>query len=440
MRKVAVSFILWYLRFFAKIQLLKLRPIVVGVGGASGKTSLANFIGIIANVRYKVLETKGKNSETGIPLSILRIKIEDYTYFEWAKAVVLAPLRVFFDWDRYDILVAEMGIDGPFEPQNMSYLLKIVKPKIGVLTNISFEHSVYFEKISKKKDVILNLTRDQEAMLPKSVPKDGYAILNLDDPYIKKMVEEEAIKASKITVSSSEKSADFYIEEVDASLKNFKVSFSFKAKKFQINIPNLLPLHFASSLVMAIAVGFSLGIDVSGSVKTIRKNFSIPPGRMSVFNGKKNTLIVDSSYNNGTIDPIIDILDLLKRVSGKRRKVGIIGDMRELGVVSKNLHEKLAKKILETTNLVFLIGPLMQKFVSPILQKNNHNFYSFNTFSEGRSLINQKIEKNDIILVKSSQNTLFLERVVEMLLKNPKDKKKLTRRGKFWDKIRSQTP
>jgi len=436
MKKVLIKFVLWYFRILAKIQLLKFRPVIVGVGGASGKTSLVRFVSLILAKKYKVLETGGKNSETGIPLSILRLKMKDYTLFEWAKTIFLATFRVIFDWERYKILVAEMGIDGPNEPKNMSYLLKILKPKIGILTNISFEHSVYFETISRNKDKILELTSKQEALLLKAVPKDGLVILNIDDPRIKEI---KGIAASKLTVSMSGVSADFFIEKIDATLKSFKVYFSFEAKKYQIKIPSLLPDHYACSFVMAVAVGKILGVGIDESIRILEEKFLLPSGRMSVFQGKKETLIIDSSYNNATIAPILDILDLLKRVSGKRRKVGIIGDMRELGVISKMYHEKLSKKILETTDLVFLVGPLMRKFVVPILLRNNHNFYNFDTFSESRRIINEKIKKRDVILVKSSQNTLFLERAVEMLLKNPKDIKKLARRGKFWDKMRSQT-
>ena len=44
-----------------------------------------------------------------------------------------------------------MGIDSPLEPKNMSYLLKIIKPEIGVLTNISYEHSAYFDPLINDK-------------------------------------------------------------------------------------------------------------------------------------------------------------------------------------------------------------------------------------------------------------------------------------------------
>ena len=155
----------------------------MGVGGASGKTSLSNFLYIIFSKKYSVRQSKGKNSETGIPLDILRLGIHGYTYQEWFKIMVLAPLKVLFDFKKYDVYIAEMGIDSPLEPKNMSYLLKIIKPKIGVLTNISFEHSVYFDPLTSEKDFsqrgenILQLTARQECLLLTSIDEDATAIL-----------------------------------------------------------------------------------------------------------------------------------------------------------------------------------------------------------------------------------------------------------------------
>lgn len=443
MRNFLVKLVLLYLRVLARIQLLKMKlffkekPVIIGVGGASGKSSLSRLLAIVLGTRYKVLETAGKNSETGIPLSILRIKLEDYSHFDWFKAFFLAFLRVLFDWEKYDILIVEMGIDGPFEPKNMAYLLKIVRPKIGVLTNISFEHSVYFEEFSKNRRKILDLTSNQEGLLLKSLPEEGFAVLNIDDPNINRL---KGLRAKKITVSAKDLASDFFIEKMDVNLKNSKVSFSFKSKKYEIRIPQPLPDHYAYSFVMIAAIASILGIEVKDSMWTLMRKFSLPPGRMSVFEGKNGTTIIDSSYNNATLSPVIDTLDLLRRTSGERRKVAVIGDMRELGVISREYHEAVAKMLLKTTDVVFLIGPLMRQFVAPILKRNKHKFYAFNTFSESKKIIKKYIDKDDVILVKGSQNTLFLERVVEMLLKNPKDKRKLARRGKFWDRIRLQTP
>jgi len=160
---------------------------------------------------------------------------------------------------------------------------------------------------------------------------------------------------------------------------------------------------------------------------------------MSIFRGIKNSILIDSSYNNATLAPIIDLLDFLKNLSEKKRKVAIIGDMRELGSMSEKLHKVVAKKIAETVDFAILIGPMMRDYVVPILKEKKANHVSFNTFSEAKDFILKNIKINDVILVKSSQNTLFLERVVQMLLADSKDEARLCRRGSFWDKRRQET-
>lgn len=443
MKKILVLFVLWYLRFFAKLQIKKIKPLIIGVGGASGKTSLSNFIHIILSKKYKVRQGKGKNSETGIPLDILKLNIKNYTNSEWIKLLILAPIRVLLDWEKFDVYIAEMGIDSPLEPKNMSYLLKIIKPQIGVLTNISFEHSVYFDPLVdkndffQKKEDILRLTAEQESLLLKSIDSTGVSVLNIDDENIAKVKDE--IKSQIITVSRKNKNADFYIENIKNFVNEFVLQFKYKNKCYTLKIANPLPEHLAYSFVLAIAIASANNIKIEDAIVALEKGFFLPPGRMSVFKGIKDSIIIDSSYNNATLSPILDLLSFVKEIGNQRRRIGVIGDMRELGVMSKSLHEEVAERILETLDVVILIGPLSSEYIAPILKKKDFLYYSFLNFTLAKKTILELIKPKDMILIKGSQNTLFLERVTEMLLLNPKDKDKLCRRGEHWDRIREKT-
>lgn len=435
--------VLWYLRILAKIQIKKINPLIIGAGGSSGKTSLSSLINLVLKTKYKTLYSEGKNSETGIPLGILGLKIKNYSLISWFKILILSFFKVFFNWKKYQVYIAEMGIDSPFEPKNMTYLLKIIRPKVGVLTNVSYEHSMNFDTLvegldeEEKRRKILDLTAREELLLLSRLPKGGTAILNIDD--IKINEKRDKIKANIITVSEKRKDADFYISEVVLEKSRFVLKFTANSKNYALRLECPLSAHFAKTICLAIATCFSLGIKVKDSIDQIERHFVLPPGRFSVFKGVKNTLVIDSSYNCG-IETMLDSLSFLSRISGKRRKVGILGDLRELGTISEFAHQKIAEKISETLDFAILIGPLMQKFATPILEGKNIPFKSFLTFSEAKYFILANLKSRDLILVKGSQNTLFLERAVEMLLKNPNDKDKLCRRGRFWDKKRQETP
>lgn len=428
--------VLFYLRVLAWLQLIKIKPLIIGIGGASGKSSLSRLIYLILSDKFKVLYSEGKNSETGIPLNILGISMKDYSALNWFRVIILSPLKVLFNWTGIDVYIAEMGIDSPKEPKNMSYLLKIIKPDIAVLTNVSFEHSQYFEDEANGEDLrakekeIFKLTSEQELLLLKSLNKEKTAILNLDDKVISDV--KDKLNCKKITVSKEK--SDFRICKVNCSLDGFEMEFEHFNKTYSLKLKQPLTGHFAYSIVLAIAVSCSLRIEIEDAISSIERKFSLPAGRMTVFAGVKNSTIIDSSYNSSSL-PLLDMLSFLKNCQAKR-KVAILGDMRELGILSKKFHEEAADKILNTANLAILIGPLMKEYAYPVLKKNNFKVECFDNFTKARAYIPDLIEEGDLILVKGSQNTLFLERVVEILLKNPKDTEKLCRRGQFWDKKR----
>lgn len=438
MNRILKNLFLWYLRTLARIQLKKTNPIIIGIGGASGKTSLTHLTALILSQKYRVKQSKGKNSETGIPLNILGLEVKSYNFVNWLKITILAPLKIIFNWEKLDVYVVEMGIDSPYPPKNMSYLLSFIKPKISVLTNIYIEHSQYFDSLSKKDNVkdrkneLISEIAEQEKLLITTLGEKDRAIINLDDPIIRNLL---PISLKTLTVSASDKGADFYISRIQNSENEFKVNFTFLKETYELNIKQPLPRYFAHEFIFAIAIAFSNEINIKDSINFIEKNFSLPPGRFTRFKGIKDTTIFDSSYNS-SLEAAVGALETISEIGKSKRKVGILGDMRELGSLSRIQHELLAKEILKNLDFVVLIGPLMNEFVVPVLEKEKFSFKAFNSFKEAKDNVLSLVKSRDLILVKGSQNTLFLERVVEKLLFNSKDSEKLARRGRYWDRVR----
>ncbi|MFR2197129.1 MAG: UDP-N-acetylmuramoyl-tripeptide--D-alanyl-D-alanine ligase [Clostridia bacterium] len=114
-----------------KIQKEKYNLKVVGVTGSVGKTSTKDIIANVLSKKYKVLKTEGNNNNhIGLPLTILRLQDEE-------------------------IAVIEMGMN---HLREISYLTKIAKPDIAVITNIGTSHIGNFgsrENILKAKLEIL---------------------------------------------------------------------------------------------------------------------------------------------------------------------------------------------------------------------------------------------------------------------------------------------
>ena len=141
-------------------------------------------------------------------------------------------------------------------------------------------------------------------------------------------------------------------------------------------------------------------------------------------------------------------LKMLQQIGDNKTKIAVLGDMRELGSQAKIEHEKVAEIAVKIADKIILIGPLMKEYSLPIVKRSKLPVEWFATAGEAANYLlegshpsnnhNQDaiLQGNEIILVKGSQNTIFLEIVVEALLKNKSDVVNLCRRGKFWDKKR----
>lgn len=445
MKQKFILLFLKYLRELAKLQLVKIRPTIVGVTGSTGKTSVRNAIAAILRDRFRVKVSVKANSETGLPLNILDLKPKDYSFLDWLLLGVLAPVKLITNWEGYDIYVAEMGIDRPQPPKNMGYLLTILRPTIGVFLNAAAVHSQYFDELVPKnildlyqrREKLADLIAAEKGKLIKSLPNSGTAVLNLDDPRVAKFVKQT--KARVITFATQE-SADLEASNVDVGISRFSMEVREGKDKKKLKINQILDEHYAQTFLAALAVGRAFAIPLSQGLRSLEKNFHLPRGRMSLIPGKKGTRILDSSYNASRVT-LISALKLLNKVS-PGRKLAVLGDMRELGEVSKLEHQSVARVAAQSADFIIAVGPQMRSWFVPELkkigfpEKRVRNF--LNPYNAAREA-QRTIRKGDTILVKGSQNLIFLEIVVKALMRNPEDAQKLLcRRGKFWETKRQE--
>ncbi len=440
MKKLLSRLFLTYLRVLAQIQLFKIRPKIIGVTGSAGKTSARNAIFTIINKHFDVKCSFKANSETGLPLNILGLKINDYSWQDWLRVALLTPWQVLFNWQQYEIYLAEMAIDSPFEPKNMGYLLKIFQPDIGVFLNAMPLHSALFDELITTTDP---KERSQEAAriislekgrMIAGLPANGTAILNADDVNVFRF--KDITRANVIAFGQNEQ-AQVKIVSTAVSLTGTEFTFTYHGQTSTITLEQyVLPKHYAYSLAAAVGVAISLGLDFKQAVQDV-KDFSLPPGRSTLLTGINNSYILDSSYNASN-QPTIDAIDLLEEVS-LGRKMALLGDMRELGLESPREHRLLAEKVKTVCNRVVLVGPQMKKYVLPVLEESRVTVDWVANAYQAAAILQTELNKDDMLLVKGSQNTLLLEIAVEKLMAQPeKAEQLLCRRGKYWDQRRAR--
>lgn len=435
-------FILAYLRFFARLQLRKNpQATIIGVTGSAGKTSTRLAIVKILAGRGRVKQSAHANSESGIPLNILGLSMTDYSLIDWLRVCILAPLRVLTYREAYDYYVVEMGIDGPHPPKNMRYLLSIVRPHIAVVTSIGLVHAAAFDHLVKDRDPVRRMQKiklqiaHEKMYLARALGASGVAVVNGDVRELTTYLPE--LNCRVITYGHTKK-VTLKTSSVQISARGFRASYTVDGAVYSVTNPGIFPAHYADTFGAALGVAKAIGIPIQTAARALA-TYQAPAGRMRVFTGIKQTRLLDASYNASPAS-MTETLQLGRRVAGRGRVIGILGDMRELGSSSRRAHQDLAKEIERSLDVVYLFGPETGAYTYPRLFQAGFPVQHFTQMSELIRTLRAELPARAWVVIKGSQNTILLERAVAALLADPADRARLCRRGAYWDKIRAQTP
>lgn len=448
MKKAVSLAVLYYLRFFAKKALARHRPTIVGIAGSVGKSSLRNSLFAILSRADKTIALSG-NSESGIPLGILGLEIKDYTYKDWLVFLTKAPFRI-NNLKGVAYLVAEMGIDDPFPPKNMSYLLSIIKPDVAINLNVSATHTMQFEKalpdnVKKTTERLIDaIAYEDTKIITDSKAKVG--IYNSSNKYITKYIDKFKSKNPEAQLLSfgRDKMDSIRLKSYSVNFKKTKFTFRLNEKtpkELTITLRDFcLPKVYAETFEAAILAARSLKIPLRTIQEGLEEDFNLPKGRASVFEGVKNTTIIDSTYNASkeSMLAFLQLLEKLKRET-KRPAVFVFGDMRELGAATEDEHRQVAEYAKNIANSIYCVGPLTHKYAIPIIKDSNKRIYkdsSKNAVQLGLHL-KESLPENAIVLLKGSQNEIFLEEAVKFILKNPSDEKNLCRQTEYWKNLKA---
>jgi len=455
MKKFFSRLFLWYLRLAARLQLAKVRPRVIALAGSVRKTSPRNALGAVLKDRFRIKVSEKANSETGLPLDILGLHPQTYSVGDWLRLSLLIPIKLLTNWEKYDFYIAELGVDDPFPPKNMSYLLTFIKPEIAIFLSVAPVHTQQFEKLvgrkkfrspAEKNSFLLKAIAREKGRLVVSLPKDKKALINIDDKLVLAEGKKSRAQLYFFGRSAGNKNQTArlkptcFLKTTSYQLFSRGTSFGYQyqRQKAQLKVNYLLPEYYGSTFGAALLTGLILGFSLKEAVSSLAGNFSLPPGRMSLFKGIKGTILIDSSYN-ASRRSVLGALEMLNRLGQRtgRNRIFVFGDMRELGNEAKREHRLVAKEIIFSADRLVLIGPLTKKWIWPLVKDKLQAQWFPNSFQAADWLKNH-LAGREIILVKGSQNTIFTEIVTEALLADKNEAIKLCRRGKFWHKQRQR--
>jgi len=345
--------------------------IAIAITGSAGKTSLKELLGQSLSKIYKTTYSKKSfNNKYGVPISLFNINKKD----------------------KFGVF--EIGMDKKGE---IDHLSKIIKPNIGVITNISYAHSKNFKNlfgIAKAKSEIIN-----------NILKNGSIVLNADDKYYNFLRLKSQKRNLKIISFSKKNKANIKLEKINR-LKNtstLKINIYGRSRKFIIK--RNAEVYLDNILASLAVISNCLNLDSIG--EKFFFNYKLPEGRGDykyIRINKKNIHLIDESYNSNPLSLEFALNNFNKLKSNSKRKIILLGDMLELGKFSKKLHLEAAEIVNNIDiNKVYVYGKkIVYTFNKIRPQKKGKILYSS---KDVFNFLKNDIKDGEYLMVKGSNST-----------------------------------
>ncbi len=367
-RIIKVNNELNFLNYFASQKREKSRAKIIAVTGSAGKTSLKNLIkDQLDNFGKTFCSPKSFNNFLGVPLSLSQLKT------------------------NHQFAVFEVGMSKAGEIHSLS---KLIKPHIGIITNIGEAHIENFKNlngIAKAKGEIIN-----------NIENHGTLILNRDDKYFNYFKKRAKLKSLKVLSFGISQRSDVYPISLKQNKNEKKITLKICDQILKIKVKNLNIYNILATLTLLKVLNLNFFESASRFM-----NFQPSEGRGKIYNVKrykKNFKLIDESYNANPLSVKNAIKNFHSIQKEKFKKYLILGDMLELGKKSESLHKNLSKVINNSDiDKVFIKGENTLTTYKNLNRKKRGNI--FQQEEDVDFTLKNIIANNDYLMVKGSNAT-----------------------------------
>ncbi|MEY3498798.1 MAG: hypothetical protein RL308_467 [Bacteroidota bacterium] len=338
---------------------------IIGVTGSNGKTIVKEWLNFLLSPDYTIIRSpKSYNSQVGVPLSVISIN------------------------EKHNLGIFEAGISTRNE---MEKLEKIIRPTIGILTNIGSAHDEGFGNFGEKINEKLKLFIHSEVLI------------------YNKNKTVEAFLDSKIKTfswSCKEENADVFIK-IKPILDKTVLQIHHSGAKFEIRIPFQDDASIENAIhCMMVLLYFNY------DYKTIEDRMELlfpVEMRLKVKNGIHNSTLIDDSYSSD-FQSLKIALDFLESQKQHKKKTVILSDIFQSGLTNEELYSKVSQLILSNKiNKVICIGETISEY--------KNKFINCTTFKNTEAFISEFESLNfddETILIKGARVFEF-EKIVALL-------------------------
>ena len=357
-----------FLNNFAKLKREFSSAKIIAVTGSAGKTSLKNLIkDLLQNFGKTYASPKSFNNQLGVPVSLSNLNHDD----------------------KFGIF--EVGMSKAGEIKRLSH---IIKPHIGIITNIGEAHLENFKNIQ-------GIAKAKSEIIEK-IKNGGTIILNRDDKYFNFLLKKARAHKLKVLTFGSHNQSDICLKKIIKKNKITKIFVSISEQIINLEFKDLNIYNVLAS----IAVFKVLKINIL-KIKEKFKKFESLEGRGKKYyitRYNKKFKLIDESYNANPLS-VKNAINKFKTIKKEGfKKYLILGDMLELGHNSKKYHEELSKVINNSDiDKVFVKG---KKTIYTYKQLNRNKRGNILQNNEDIDLsLGKMISNNDYLMIKGSNAT-----------------------------------
>lgn len=362
------------LQQIARFWRRKLDLKVIGITGSVGKSTTKETVAEVLGVRYRTLKSPGNlNNEIGLPLTILKLG------------------------SGYQRAVLEMGF---YVPGEIQFLCDIALPQIGVVTNIGTVHA---ERAGSQENIFLG-----KSELVQALPSDGVAILNFDDPWVRKM--EEKTKARVFFYGLSPE-ADLWADQIEGlGLDGIRFRLHYQGETLHSRVP-MLGRHSVHTVLRAASVGLNDGLSWQEILEGLSRGHT--QLRLVAVRSGKGALILDDTYN-ASPESMLAALNLLDEMEG--RKIAVLGDMLELGPYERQGHEIVGLRAARVAQILLTLGTRARVIASAAKRAGMKpaQVLEFESQEPIIEWLDKNLTADDTVLIKGSHG-LRMDRIVAAL-------------------------